>query len=150
MKSKMIFALILVFGIILVGCKEKDEKIAIEEGKVDLLNEAFPEAQQEVKMTIDSIVQSVKDRDLDRLIAFHAYGPKFSEFKNGEVRNDGEDNEKFERGVFGSVTEISKFDMNDTKIAVYGNLANVTTHTDFHLKFGEDLVVVKDQRPCYS
>ncbi len=85
------------------------------------------------------------DKDLDRLISFHAYSPKFTEFKNGEVRNGAEENEKFERDVFGSVTEISKFDMNDLKIAVYDNVANVTLHTDFHLQFEEDQVVVNDQ-----
>ena len=36
-------------------------------------------------------------------------------------------------------------DMNDMKIAVYGDVANVTLHTDFHLEFGEDSVVINDQ-----
>jgi ketosteroid isomerase-like protein len=31
------------------------------------------------------------------------------------------------------------------KIAVYDNVANVTIHTDFHLKFGEDLAVINEQ-----
>ncbi|WP_246067769.1 nuclear transport factor 2 family protein [Changchengzhania lutea] len=31
------------------------------------------------------------------------------------------------------------------KIAVYGQVANLTFHSDFHLKFGKDLVVVNDQ-----
>lgn len=142
MKIKLTFLTIMAFGVILSSCKEIEEKVEV---KVDLLNDEFPEAKQEINMTIDSIVQSVRDGDLDRLISFHAYSPKFTEFKNGEVRNGAKENEDFERGVFGSVTEISKFDMNDTKIAVYGDIANVTTHTDFHLKFGEDSVVVNDQ-----
>ncbi len=145
MKIKLTLLTIVLFGIILTSCKEKEEKKEVAEVKVDLLNDDFSEAKQEVKMTLDSIVQSVKDGDLDRLISFHAYSPKFTEFKNGEIRNGGKENEEFERGVFGSVTEISKFDMNDTKIAVYGDVANVTTHTDFHLKFGEDSAVVNDQ-----
>ncbi len=145
MKTTLTFLLIIIFGIILTSCKEKEEKTEVVEAKVDLLNEEFPEAKKEIKMTLDSISQSVKDGDLDRLISFHAYSPKFTEFKNGEVRNGGKENEEFERGVFGSVTEVSKFDMNDTKIAVYGDIANVTTHTDFHLKFGEDSAVVNDQ-----
>lgn len=145
MKTKMIFAIIMIFGIVITGCNQKEEKVEIEEVKIDLLNDEFPEAKQEVKLTMDSIAQSVKDGDLDKLISFHAYSPKFTEFKNGEVRNNGEENEKFERGVFGSVTEILKFDMNDMKIAVYDKVANVTLHTDFHLKFGEDLAVVNEQ-----
>ena len=145
MKTKIIFALIMIFGIVITGCKQKEEKVEIEEVKIDLLNDEFPEAKQEVKLTMDSIAQSAKDGDLDKLISFHAYSPKFTEFKNGEVRNNGEENEKFERGVFGSVTEVLKFYLNDMKIAVYDNVANVTLHTDFHLKFGEDLAVINEQ-----
>ena len=145
MKIKLIYLGLLIFGVITFSCKEKEEKTEVAEIQVDLLNDEFPDAKQEVRLTLDSIVQSVEDGDLDRLIAFHAYSPKFTEFKNGEVRNGAKENEEFERGVFGTVTEISKFDMNDTKIAVYGDIANVTTHTDFHLKFGEDSAVVNDQ-----
>jgi ketosteroid isomerase-like protein len=145
MKTNFTWALIMVLGILIIGCKKEEEKIKTEEIKIDLLNDEFPKAKQEVKLTMDSISQSVKDGDLDKLISFHAYGPKFTEFKNGEVRNGGEENEKFERGVFSSVTEIIKFDMNDMKIAVYDKVANITLHTDFHLKFGEDLAVINEQ-----
>ena len=145
MRIKLTLLIIVLFGVVITSCKEKVEEAEVAEVKIDLLNEEFPEAKKEIKMTLDSIVQTVKDKDLDRLISFHAYSPKFTEFKNGEVRNGGQENEEFERDVFGSVTEISKFDMNDTKIAVYGDIANVTTHTDFHLKFDEDSVVVNDQ-----
>ncbi|MBT8188571.1 MAG: nuclear transport factor 2 family protein [Croceitalea sp.] len=143
MKSNIIFAMIMITTIMITACKQTEQKVEVVE--IDLLNDEFSEAQKAVSMTLDSIVQSVKDGDLDRLIAFHAYGPKFTEFKNGEVRNGDKENEDFERGVFGSVTEISKFDFNDTKIAVYGDIANVTTHTDFHLKFGEEMAVINDQ-----
>ena len=113
--------------------------------QIDLINDEFPEAQQEVMETFGAVAQSIKDGDLDKLISFHAYGPKFTEFKNGEPRNGGEANEAHERSVFGSVTEVVKFDANDLQIAVYGDVANLTFHSDFHLKFGEDLVVVNDQ-----
>lgn len=113
--------------------------------QVDLINDEFPEAQQEVMETFGAIAQSIKDRDLDKLISFHAYGPKFTEFKNGEPRNGSEANEAHERSVFGSVSEVIKFDAKDLKIAVYGDVANLTFHSDFHLKFGEDMVIVNDQ-----
>lgn len=111
----------------------------------DLITPEYQEEQEEVIETLNGIVQSIKDGDLDKLISYHAYGPKFTEFKNGEPRNGGDDNETYERNVFGSVTEIIKFDFNDLKIAVYGDVANVTLHSDFELMFGEDLVKVKDQ-----
>ena len=112
---------------------------------IDLINDEFPEAQQEVMETFGAIAQSIKDGDLDKLISFHAYGPKFTEFKNGEPRNGGVANEAHERNVFGSVTNVVKFDAKDLKIAVYGDVANLTFHSDFQLMFEEDLVVVNDQ-----
>lgn len=145
MRAKLTFNLIIIFGILIVGCKQKEQKVEVEEVKIDLVNDEFPGSKEAIKKTMDSIAQSVKDGDIDRLISFHAYSPKFTEFKNGEPRNGGKENEEFERNVFGSVTEVVKFDMNDMKVAVYGDVANVTLHSDFHLKFGEDLAVVNEQ-----
>ncbi|GGG47703.1 hypothetical protein GCM10010976_18860 [Bizionia arctica] len=131
-----------------MGCKQQEptvEIVKVEEISIDLINEPFPEAQQEVLETFGAIAQSIKDGDLDKLISFHAYSPKFTEFKNGQPRNEGEANETYERSVFGSVTEVLKFDANDLQIAVYGDVANLTFHSDFQLMFGSDLVVVNDQ-----
>jgi ketosteroid isomerase-like protein len=112
----------------------------------DITTNEYPEEKAEILQTWDEIVESVQEGNLDKLISFHAYGPKFTEFKQGAPRNDGEENEAFERGVFGSVTEVVKMEANDMKVAVYhGNVAVVTFHSDFHLKFEEELAVVNDQ-----
>ena len=145
MKLKMTFALTMILAIVVTACKQKEEKVEVEEVKIDLINDEFPEAKLELLETWDAIVQSLKDGDMDKLIAFHAYSPKFTEFKNGAPRNGSKANEEFERNTFGAVTEIMKFDAKDMQVAVYGDVANVTFHSDFHLKFGEDLVVVNDQ-----
>lgn len=145
MKTRLTFALLLFFGILMTGCKQEEKKVVVEEVKIDLINDEFPEAKQEVMETMGAIVQSIKDGDIDKLISFHAYGPKFTEFKNGEPRNGGVENEAHERNVFGSVSEVIKLDAKDMQIAVYGDVANMTFHSDFHLKFGEDLVIVNDQ-----
>lgn len=145
MKAKNSLILFLFFGIIFIGCKQKEEVQEVQEVKIDLVNDEFPEAKQEVMDTFGAVAQSIKDGDIDKLISFHAYGPKFTEFKNGEPRNGGEANEAHERSVFGSVTEVVKFDAKDLQVAVYGDVANVTFHSDFHLKFDEDLVIVNDQ-----
>lgn len=148
MRSKLTMVLFVVLGILSTGCKQaeaKEEIVEIEEVQIDLINDEFPEAKQEIKATWDAIVQSVKDGDMDKLISFHAYSPKFTEFKDGAPRNDSAENEAFERNTFSAVTEVVKFDANDMHIAVYGDVANVTMHTDFHLKFGDNLVVVNDQ-----
>jgi len=113
---------------------------------VDVIMNEYPEEQAEILQTWDEIIETVKAGDVDKLISFHAYGPKFTEFKQGAPRNGAEENEAFERGVFGSVTEVVKMDANDMKVAVYyGNVAIVTFHSDFHLKFGEDLAVINEQ-----
>ncbi len=58
---------------------------------------------------MDELKQTIKDSDVDKLISFHAYGPKFTEFKGGEKRVGSTENEEYERGVFGDVTEVVKF-----------------------------------------
>ena len=140
MKTRLTLASIFLVGFLTGGCHAQ-----MENARVDLINEDFPEAKQKVMETFGEIAQSIKDKDLDKLISFHAYGPKFTEFKNGEPRNGSQANEAHERSVFGSVSEVVKFDANDLQIAVYGVVANVTFHSDFHLKFGDDLVGVNDQ-----
>lgn len=144
MKTRLVCTLI-ALGFFVMACQQKEAKSEVTEVKVDLINDEFPEAEQEVMETFGAIAQSIKDGDIDKLISFHAYGPKFTEFKGGEPRNGSEGNESHERNVFGSVTEVVKFDAKDLKIAVYGEVANLTFHSDFELKFGEDLVVVNDQ-----
>ena len=148
MKTKLTFvtfALIMIAGISISGCSKDEEAAPTTDAKIDLVNTDFPEYEQEVMETFGAIAQSIKDRDMDKLISFHAYSPKFTEFKNGEPRNGAAANEEHERSVFGAVTEVVKFDAQDLKIAVYGEVANLTFHSDFQLKFGEDLVVVNDQ-----
>lgn len=145
MKTKLTFALIMIFGIIITGCKQNEQKVEVEEVKIDLINDEFPDAKAEILALMDELKQTINEGDIDKLIAGHAYGPKFTEFKNGEPRNGGKENEEYERGVFGNVTEVLKFDYDDLKIAVYDNVANVTFHSDFHFKFGEDDAIVNDQ-----
>lgn len=152
MKTRLTLTLLLILALGVTGCKQNEQspevakaEEVVEEVKVDLINDEFPEAKDEVMKTFGAIAQSIKDGDIDKLISYHAYSSKFTEFKNGALRNGSEDNEAHERNVFGSVTEVVKFDAKDLQIAVYGEVANLTFHSDFELKFGEDLVVVNDQ-----
>ncbi len=142
MKTKLTVVLIMILAIVITGCDTDDVNREINR---DIITYEFPEAKQEVLETFGAIAQSIIDGDMDKLISFHAYSPKFTEFKNGQPRNDAAANEAYERSVFGSVTEVVKFEANDLQIAVYGEVANLTFHSDFHLKFGDDLVIVNDQ-----
>ena len=142
MKTRGIVLILMIFTLVIAGCEETTD---VKQPVINLVVDEFPEAKQEVMETIGAIAQSIIDGDMDKLISFHAYSPKFTEFKNGEPRNGDVANEEHERTVFGAVTEVVKFDAEDLQIAVYGEVANLTFHSDFHLKFGEDLVVVNDQ-----
>ncbi|MGS0528068.1 nuclear transport factor 2 family protein [Zobellia nedashkovskayae] len=143
MKTKMKLTIMGILLLVMTSCEGQNSNM--EEIKIDLINTEFPEAKQEVMETFGAIAQSLKDGDMDKLISFHGYSPKFTEFKNGAPRNGSVANEEHERSVFGAVTEVVKFDAQDLKIAVYGDVANLTFHSDFQLKFGDDLVVVNDQ-----
>ena len=142
MKTRGIVLILMIFTLVIAGCEETTD---VKQPVINLVVDEFPEAKQEVMETFGAIAQSIIDGDMDKLISFHAYSPKFTEFKNGEPRNGDVANEEHERTVFGAVTEVVKFDAEDLQIAVYGEVANLTFHSDFHLKFGEDLVVVNDQ-----
>lgn len=138
MKTNLKFTVLTFLLFSITSCNDQSSK-------VDVLNNEFPEAQQEIMETYEEIIQSIKEGNIDKLISMHAYGPKFTEFKNGELRNGSKENEIYERKTFSAVTEVVKFDSNNLQIAVYGDVANVTFHSDFEFKFGEDLVVVHDQ-----
>ena len=109
MKTKLIFALIMIFGIIITGCKQVEQKV--EEVKIDLVNDEFPESQAEIREVFDGIWKSIEEKDIDKLISYHAYGSKFTEFQNGAKRAGSKENEAFERSFFSSFTGINKWDV---------------------------------------
>lgn len=111
---------------------------AIGQNNIEI-NEEYPEAKKEVKETLDEIEESIRENDMDKLISFHAYGPKFTEFKPGKMRTGSKENEEFERSFLGSITEVEKWNWDELKIAVFGgDVAAVTFHSDFKFKTGED------------
>ena len=145
MKQILIYSILLFTVLVFARCKDDPASPSNGSPLEDYINNEYPEEKQEVIETFIGIAQSIKDGDMDKLISYHAYGPKFTEFKDGAPRNGGADNEAYERQLFGSVTEVVKFDAKDLAVAVYGDVANVTFHSDFQLKFGEDLNIVNNQ-----
>ena len=53
MKTKLTIILIVTLGFLFTSCKEKEEKAYMEEVKVDIINDEFPEAQAEIKNILD-------------------------------------------------------------------------------------------------
>jgi len=144
MKTKLTITTLLICALCIAGCNNDDEETPLP-AAIDLINTEFPEAKQEVIETWAAIEQSLRDGDMDKLISFHAYSPKFTEYINAEAVKNGTANEAFERAAFGAVTEVVKFGTEDFKVAVYGDVANLTFQSDFHLKFGDDLVIINEQ-----
>ncbi len=114
----------------------------IASGQTKIKSEVFkeyPEAKKEVKQALDNIEYYIRNNEMDKLIAMHAYGPKFTEFKPMEKRTGSKENEEFERNFLGSITEVEDWNWNDLKIAVFGgDAASVTFHSDFKFKTGKD------------
>jgi ketosteroid isomerase-like protein len=96
----------------------------------DAALEAYPEAQAQVRRRLDEIWATFTSKDVARLESFHLYGPKFTEFKDGQSRGGGEANKKGEKEFMAVITD-SKVEMKDLAIAVYGDTAIATFNGDF-------------------
>jgi len=120
-------------------------------------DQTYPEAQAEVIETFMAIRQSIMDgaglgansEYMDQLISFHAYGPKFTEFNDGELYGSAE-NEEHERMLFGEIVdpggvETFWFQPGTLNVSVYyGNVANLTFISDFELMIDGNLYPVKN------
>lgn len=116
------------------------------------VNQEYPKAQAEVLETFSAIAAAITagagngydSEYMDQLISFHAYGDKFVEF-NGGQSFDSAGNEHNERQLFGEDLEkwdpeVNLFTAKEgtLKVAVYyGNVANLTFTSDFHLTHKE-------------
>ena len=70
MLKQIMHVITLILFLTIIGC-EDDPLSSTNELTVDLINDEFPEAQQEVMQTFGAIAQSLKDGDIDKLISFH-------------------------------------------------------------------------------
>lgn len=148
MKKYLVFTIIMIFGILFyfqVSNWYEYRKTEIEELKIDLINDEFPEAKAEIMTLLEELKQTFEDRNIEKLIAGQGYGPKFTEFRNGDRRNDGKENEAYNRELFSNITEVVKFDYDNLKVSVFDKVANVTFHSDIHFKFGEEDIIAKNQ-----
>lgn len=157
MKTKMTITLILFVALFFTGCDNNDDNDNDnQEQYVDLINTEYPEAVQEVMETFGAIGASITagagngadSNFMDDLIAFHAYGPKFTEFNEGQAF-DSAGNEANERTFFGETVDpggVVRFAAVDgtLKIAVYGEVANLTFISDFHLMINGELHIVNN------
>lgn len=130
MKTILTLSLFFTFAIFTSGCKQNEEKAVVEEVKIDLINDEFADSKAAVKMVLDSIFSSIQNKDADKLISFHVYGPKFTEFRNDGPRFGPEGNEEYERGFVGAVSAFD-YNLGGLKIDVFGDVAIATFEADF-------------------
>ncbi|MGB5692951.1 MAG: nuclear transport factor 2 family protein [Flavobacteriaceae bacterium] len=141
MKVKMTITLVLTLTLINIGCRQAKETKVETEVVVDIVKDDFPESQQEIKQVLDGIFQSFKDKDADKLIAYHVYGPKFTEFRNDGPRFGSVGNEEYERGFVGAIEDWDS-NLNDLKIDVFGEVAVVTFEADFRPTMQAEVVQI--------
>jgi len=161
MKTKQVLAVMITSLFLLYGCSNNEDSVeesalaskASESKGSSVINQEYPDAKEEVLATFVDIATNITlgagngggegfpkpNINMDQLISFHAYGPKFVEFNNGLVY-DSAGNEHNERQLFGEDLEedgvVQFAPYGETlKIAVYnGNVANLTFISDFKLK----------------
>src|SRR5690606_28568677 len=106
---------IVIVGAILIvtsfSCSREETPLEIVQ-TADLTTNEFHQAQAQIKETLDAIFESIQQKDADRLISFHEYGPKFTEFKDGERRTGPAENEAYERGLVAAVSAFD-YDLHD-------------------------------------
>jgi ketosteroid isomerase-like protein len=127
MKQILTFSMLFALILTMYGCKQTDR---------DIINDPFPEAQAEVTRVLDEIYKSAQTKDIDLLSSFHAYGPKFTDFKGGESRANSDKNEQNEREFFTTHSDF-KYDIQDLKVNVFGDVAIATFHGAFEANKGD-------------
>lgn len=138
MKTNLLLSLMIIFGIVTTGCQPS------EKPETDIINNEFSESQAEIKEVLNGIFKSIQDNDADKLISYHVYSPKFTEFRDSEPRSGSEENEKYERGLVSAVSNFD-YELGDLLINVFGDVAVVTFHADFRPTIGEDKLQILGQ-----
>lgn len=108
------------------------------------IQQQFLAEQQQVERTLREIMDAVRRKDVDRLEAFHLYGPKFTKFDDFEPldRQDAEACRRSEReGI--EAAEAAEFSFSDLKVDVFGTIAIATFVLDENLRVGGEAIKAK-------
>lgn len=126
----------LAMGLLMLGCAHGNAQ--------DIVGGSFNEEQAQITARLNEVWDAAAKRDFARLKAFHLYGPKFTEFKDGAPRGDAASNSAGEQEFFGMLAD-NKVVMNDLKVAVFGDVAVATFNGDFSGKLGGNPIAAKQQ-----
>ena len=139
MKITLHFSISIIFLFFFLSCISKEKKSEVQHSKVDIFTEEFPSSKSEIKMTLDSLSQSFKNMDVDKLLSFHYYSPKYSIFTGGNPSLTAEQHETMERQMF---QHISGFDgeMLDLKIDVFEDVGIATFTLDMQIQVNKNII----------
>ncbi len=138
MKTKLTFLAVIIFSFIFTACDNNDDEFPVELKEFDIIENEFPESKAEIQTVLDGIFKSIHEGDANKLISYHVYGPKFTEFRDSQQRFDSAGNEAYEREFVGAISGF-EYKLNDLKINVFGDVAVVTFHADFRPTIGGDV-----------
>jgi ketosteroid isomerase-like protein len=129
---------IAVFAIVL------SSSVALAKGG-DVIKDAFPDEQAKITKIMNDILEAAQKKELDRLDAFHSYGPKFTKFEDDQLaRMDAETSKKGERdGIAGVKSFVGKFE--SLKVDVFGTAAVVTCILKYDIDTGKEKIAGKDR-----
>src|SRR5262245_51820830 len=101
-------------------------------------------AQQQVERTLRDIMEAARRKDLDRIEAFHLYGPKFTKFDDWEPldRQDAEQCRRSEREGL-EAAETAEFSFGNLKVDIFGHVAIATFVLDESVRVGGETITAK-------
>lgn len=146
MKTKSTLALLLLLAFFLTNCDEEKPTLMADMQSEAITTKSNPKDQAEIQAVLDDIFYTIQTKDADRLIAHHAYGPKFTDFRDSELRTGSAENEAYERGFVGAISFFD-YELNDLNLDVFGKVAVVTYHADFRPTIEENTLQINGQVP---
>ncbi len=94
--------------------------------KLDIIGEEFPEAQEEIRAAVASIVRDAETANLDGLRDSHLVSDKFTKFgPRGFERQDVEQTNSSELAFFGKASNYRE-EVRDLKVDVFGDVGIAT------------------------
>ncbi|HYR83551.1 MAG TPA: hypothetical protein VE422_05685 [Terriglobia bacterium] len=125
MKRIVLVILALLLTLVQIGCQKETAQT-----RTDVINEAYPEDQAKIRRMFGDLLEVAKKGDIDRVEAFHLYGPKFTKYDETEpnVRLDAEAARKLERDFVKPGSEIDA-SFQDLKVDVFGDVGGCHGHS---------------------
>ena len=102
--------------------------------QTDFINEQYTEQQTVVKDLVREIFDAGQKKELDKLDAFHLYGPKFSKFDDWEPldRQDATSAKKSERDAFEGLDKFT-YELNGLRVDVFAEVASCLSNITMQL-----------------